>query len=76
MKFVGVSLDFVQPIIIALDPSTYFQASDETHEVGTLLVGVSGDGRVTIHNHESFECGQEVEGFASISIKVVGRGSF
>ena len=76
MEIVRVLLDFVQPIIVALDPSSDVGASNKTHEVGVLLVGVFGYGGVAIHDYELFECGKEVKGLAMISIEVFGRFFF
>jgi len=70
MEIVGVLFDFIQPVVVALDPSSNIGASNETHEVGALLEEVSGDGRVMIHNHELFESGEKVESLASIAIEV------
>ena len=53
-----------------LDLSSDIGASNETHEVGALLEGVSGNGGVTVHDHEPFEGSEEVEGLALIAIDV------
>ena len=71
MEIVGVLFNFIQPIVVALDPSLNVRASDETHEVGTLLIGVSGNGRVAVHDHKPFKYGEEVEGLASITAEVL-----
>ena len=44
-----------------LDLSSYFNASDEAHKVGTLLVGILGYRGASIHDHESFESGEEIK---------------
>ena len=70
VEIIGVLFNFVQPIIVALDPSSNVGASNETHEVGALLEGVSSNGRVMIHDHKSFKSSEEVKGLATIAIEV------
>jgi hypothetical protein len=42
IKFLQVFFYPVQPIVVPLDPSSSFLCSDVSHEVGALLVRVSG----------------------------------
>jgi len=76
IEFIWISLYLIQPVVVSLDPPSSFLSSDASHEVGTLLVGVSGDGRVLVHNHEPFESNQEVHSFASITFKEFRRITF
>jgi hypothetical protein len=55
IEFVWISFYLIQPVVVSLDPSSSFLSSDVSHEVGTLLVGVFGDSRVSVHDHEPFE---------------------
>jgi hypothetical protein len=76
IKFVWIGFYLIQPVVVPLDPSSSFLSSDASHEVGTLLVGVLGNGRVSVHNHEPFESDQEIHSFASIALEEFRRIAF
>jgi hypothetical protein len=69
IEFLWVSFYLVQPVVVPLDPSLSFLSSYASHEVGTLLEGVLGNGRVSVHNHEPFESDKEVHSLATITFK-------
>ena len=76
IEFTRIIFCLIQPVVVPVDPSSSLLSSDSSHEVGTLLIGVSSNGGVSVHDHELFEGGEEVYGLSSVSFEELWRVSF
>lgn len=71
-----VAVDFVEPVILLLDPPLGIGSSEQCHEVIALLEWILCNVRISVDVHEVFELGQEGHSLALVPVELVRDNSF